>query len=164
MIAEEEGCVLSLKMQRCLNTLRGHTEDSLTSLTGDGLNAFSKSVATASNMEWSLDGDEKYESVVGEDYYDSMLDAYNRSVAEGISKPLWDKPNPIAKPNKKRKVSAALSVPKPLGFAPPAGKGKGGKGKGGKGRGKGRGNGKGAKGKGKGQQRGRGQGAWKSRP
>jgi hypothetical protein len=158
----EEGVFLPPKCKQVLNTLRGHVEDSLTSLTGDALTAFSKSGAS-SIMEYTHDGEEKYDDLVGEDFYNEALDAYNRGVAQGFSAPLWNAPNPLSK--KRKAISAAAPVRAPLGFAPPPkGKGKGGKGKGGKGKG---GKGKGGKGKGRGKgnrgQRGRGKGVWRSR-
>jgi hypothetical protein len=157
----EEAIFLPAKCQQVINTMRGHVEDSLTSLTGDILNAFSKSKAS-STMEYSHKSEDKYDDIVGEGFYDGALDAYNREVVQGFASPLWETPKPLPLSRKRKATSAAASPsPRPpLGFARPQGKGKGGKGKGDR-RGKG---GKGLRGKGKGRgQRGRGRGAWKSR-
>jgi hypothetical protein len=157
--AAEEGVFLPPKCKQVLNTLRGHVEDTLTSLTGDALTAFSKSGAS-SIMEYTHDGEDKYDDLVGEDFHDGAMEAYNQAVAQGLAPSLWEAPKSLSR---KRKASSAAApqVPRPLGFAqPPMGKGKGGKGKGKGGKGKG----KGGKGKGNSRgQRGRGKGGWRSR-
>jgi hypothetical protein len=68
-IATEENMVLTSKYKRCFSSLRDHIEDNITSLTADSLAAFSK--ASPGPVEWQQ-GDEKYDSLVGDQYWDSV--------------------------------------------------------------------------------------------
>jgi hypothetical protein len=68
-IAKEENMMLPSKYKRCFSSLRDHIEDNITSLTADSLAAFPK--ATPGPGEWRQ-GDDKYDSLVGDQYWDSV--------------------------------------------------------------------------------------------
>ena len=152
---QQEGVTLPVSVQRHMSSLRGHLEDSLTTLVHQSLSSFSK--IDQSGVEWAEES--KYDGIIDDDYYEKVNDKYELDVARKgykASQPGWHDAR-----KKKRKVKGAIDPNsqqgKGGGTPNPAPRDGGGKGKGRGGKGKGRG------GKGRYSQRGRAKGGWRGR-